>query len=385
MRVAFALLLASFAPSARAGDAAVASLVLLSQAAAEKGAVCLDGSPSAYYIYRPPVPSSSWIVHQNGGGWCSSPVQCAQRANTTLGSSRFFTSTTPLVDSPYVDAEDYFSLNKTLNPLMAAWNIIDLMYCDGSSQASDVEAPVQVAGYAPIFYRGARVLTASIESALAAGLSSATDVVISGCSAGGLSVYLHIDKWAAAIHAAQPSARVVGLADSGFFVDYNASGSALTFPERMQWTYENGNISGALSAACLARFSVEEGWKCFMAENAVLEVKTPVFALQSYYDSYQILAIAQVNASSIAAVNAYGAVLSARLASAQAANRLFGGAIDACSHHCSRTLWHAMRLLPGTANATESSAFSDFYAAPRGQVSRQDAAYPCPECCKGGF
>ena len=103
---------------------------------------------------------------------------------------------------------------------MYDWNIVSLMYTDGSSQTSDIDAPVSVPGWpTPIYYRGARILSATISSLLAAGLSDATDVVISGCSAGGLSVYLHVDKWAAAVHASQPSARIVGLADSGFFLD----------------------------------------------------------------------------------------------------------------------------------------------------------------------
>ena len=154
----------------------------------------------------------------------------------------------------------------------------------------------------------------------------------------------------------------------------------------MQWTYENQNISGALSAACLARFPASEGWRCFMAEFAVVHASTPIFALQSYFDSYQVVAIAQVQPSDNAAVNAYGTTMRARLAAAQAANPRFGGAIDACYHHCSRALWHAMRLVPGTTNATELSAFAAFYADPASRViALQSATYPCPNCCTGGF
>ena len=35
------------------------------------------------------------------------------------------------------------------------------------------------------------------------GLGDATDVVISGCSAGGLASYLHCDQWAEVIHGAE--------------------------------------------------------------------------------------------------------------------------------------------------------------------------------------
>jgi hypothetical protein len=54
------------------------------------------------------------------------------------------------------------------------------------------------------------------------GLGQATDVVVSGCSAGGLAAYLHSDKWCDEVHAAgsKAKAKCVGLPDSGFFLDY---------------------------------------------------------------------------------------------------------------------------------------------------------------------
>jgi len=69
-----------------------------------------------------------------------------------------------------------------------------------------------------VYYRGARLLRAIMASLLAnatVGLSSATDVVVSGCSAGGLSTFLHADEWAARL----PAAKVAAMPDSGFFLE----------------------------------------------------------------------------------------------------------------------------------------------------------------------
>jgi len=44
--------------------------------------------------------------------------------------------------------------------------------------------------------------------------------VINGCSAGGLAVYTWVDTIAQFIHGTNPAAKVYGLADSGFFLDY---------------------------------------------------------------------------------------------------------------------------------------------------------------------
>ena len=52
----------------------------------------------------------------------------------------------------------------------------------------------------------------------------ATDVVISGVSAGALAVYLTLDRWCERLREVAPSATCVGLPDSGFFLDYQAPG-----------------------------------------------------------------------------------------------------------------------------------------------------------------
>jgi hypothetical protein len=50
-------------------------LHLLTDAAASQGAVCLDGSPQAYYLRQPlTVPSGgprTFVVFMEGGGWVS--------------------------------------------------------------------------------------------------------------------------------------------------------------------------------------------------------------------------------------------------------------------------------------------------------------------------
>ena len=52
------------------------------------------------------------------------------------------------------------------------------------------------------------------------GLANATDVVISGCSAGGLATYLHTDQWCDLLHGQarlekRAPAKCVGMPDSG--------------------------------------------------------------------------------------------------------------------------------------------------------------------------
>ena len=184
---------------------AVAELALLTDAA-RGGAVFLDGSPAARYMVK--GDPKRWLIYQQGGGWCSSMPECAARANSTLGSSKTYPATSVAV----MQEQQYLSNDPTVNPLFGTWTRVYLPYGDGTSQLGDVADPVVVTpGAPPIYFRGARVLRAMIAFLRAEGLAGATEVVIAGCSAGGLSTYAHADTWAEAL----PSARVVAMPDSG--------------------------------------------------------------------------------------------------------------------------------------------------------------------------
>ena len=83
-----------------------------------------------------------------------------------------------------------------LNPQFCTWSFVYMKYCDGDSFSGAREGTVTFNGKA-LSFRGHYVLEAVFDS-LAANVmqapspwASATDVVLSGCSAGGLSTFLH--------------------------------------------------------------------------------------------------------------------------------------------------------------------------------------------------
>ena len=63
-------------------------LVMLTEAAAARGAVCLDGSTAGYYVER--GAARGILLHIQGGGWCTSLADCRSRADTFLGTSANF-------------------------------------------------------------------------------------------------------------------------------------------------------------------------------------------------------------------------------------------------------------------------------------------------------
>lgn len=95
-----------------------------------QGAVCLDGSPPGYYIRQGNGSSASkWILHLEGGGWCADEGTCLNRSKTALGSSTFW--------PPSAAFNGFLSDNATVNPDFYDWNMVYLMYCDGSSFTSN--------------------------------------------------------------------------------------------------------------------------------------------------------------------------------------------------------------------------------------------------------
>ena len=153
-------------------------LVKLTEAAAEKGAVCLDGSPAAYYI-RPPLtppsgdaPVNQWLIFHEGGGWCNGDANCYDRSQTDLGSSKNY----PAVMGP-AEANDLYDA-------LPAFTVVYAKYCDGSSLTGDRADPVMVGGNASqvIYYRGRRVLDALLDDLLDnMGLAAADTLLYAGC------------------------------------------------------------------------------------------------------------------------------------------------------------------------------------------------------------
>ena len=171
----------------------------------DPGAVCLDGSPGIMYVDRGSEPAG-FFIYMQGGGWCQTAEECAQRANTTLGSSTQWPASQPF---PWRETSVLMTRNASLNPLMSKWTYVFLPYCDGASFAGDTAS-------GGLHSRGLRIRQAVVaELRHSVGFGAATDVVIGGCSAGAAAVYMHLDWFAAQA----PQAKVRGAPDSGWFVE----------------------------------------------------------------------------------------------------------------------------------------------------------------------
>ena len=149
-----------------------------------------------------------------------------------------------------------------------------LVYCDGAYFAGNAAASVRVGGET-LHFKGKAILDAALaDLASRHGLGTATDVVLGGCSAGGIAVFAHVDYVSRALETLSPSARVAGFADSGFYADVPYYTTQKQFPFHAQ------NASATLSPECLGA-NAARPWACLVAAVNAKYVRTPLFAWQS--------------------------------------------------------------------------------------------------------
>jgi hypothetical protein len=102
-------------------------------------ALCLDGSQGGFY-FSPGVgdAAKNFVIHTQGGGWCTSDGDCAGRAKSALGSSAGWARGT--VDCPnsgapvcYADggSSGMIANASAANPPLWDWSKVFINYCDG--------------------------------------------------------------------------------------------------------------------------------------------------------------------------------------------------------------------------------------------------------------
>ncbi|XP_021889592.1 pectin acetylesterase 7-like [Carica papaya] len=242
------------------------------ESAVAKGAVCLDGSAPAYHFDKGFGSGiNNWLVHMEGGGWCTDIATCSERKNTQKGSSKFMVKQfgfSGILGSKQKSNPDFFN-----------WNRIKIRYCDGSSFTGDIEA-VNPAN--KLFFRGARVWHAIIDDLLAKGMRNAQNAILSGCSAGGLASILHCDEFRQLLPS---TAKVKCVADAGYFIhgkDISGGSFIESFFGKVVATHGSAKN---LPASCTSRTRPE---LCFFPQYVVPHMQTPIFIINAAYDSWQI-------------------------------------------------------------------------------------------------
>jgi len=346
-------------------DPALMTGYFLTEAFKTDDAKCLDGTPGLYYFRKGSGDGANkWYIHQEGGGWCESLDACLGRSKTHLGSSSGYSRTVS-------QSIGYFSVNSSVNPMMYNWNSVYFKYCDGAS-FSGSNASTTVVDGTTLHWRGKHVLHGGITDLLLnRGLAKATDVVVSGCSAGGLATFLHCDTWSERILTeGNMGAKVVCVPDSGLFLDYEGPPK---YHSGMTWAFHQQNSSSGVDATCIS--SENPTSNCMFAEHTMKHISTPTFPLQSEYDSWQTGN--DLGSTDVAKINKYGAALSTLVQNNLLNQTQHGIFLDSCHHHCGD--W-GLIFIDGD---NSPSALSKWYYGSSKQSWIQGKTYPC-KCTLSG-
>lgn len=262
-------------------------------------------------------------------------------------------------------------------------NKVYVRYCDGGYWSGDRKHPIKYDGK-DIYFHG-RFITEALVHDLSTkwGLENATDVVMSGCSAGGIHVFAHIDHWAHMVRTFATKARVVGFADSGFDMDIHM----FTSLKKYVVDSTGQNATAMLSRSCLKRHSNEKE-KCLIASVLVSDIQTPVFGWQSEFDSDQRdCEMTPRCAANEECVNGYGknltnAVMKWLLGDSARGHGVF---LDSCSRHCARNgpEWQKGTIGETVDGMTPLQALDLWYRGVHGgrKLWRQGKIFPCTDCC----
>ena len=371
----------------------------ISLATEDLGAVCLDGSPGYLHFSRGSSSTRGWIIHHMGGGWCTSISDCCRRAVTSLGSS--LTARDPIqvkgLPLAYLDRA-----NET-NPFMKDYNMILLHYCDGSSFSGNLEQPIRgvckgLGQPTSLYSRGFRILKAAFSYLVRQGIDTAQEVIISGNSAGAKATYLHADWWAEQIATVAPTAKVYGLPDDGMFLDFDRDYSHEShekttwegnvkgrYTQQLQWVYHMMNTSAAIDQSCLRHYlPLGVPWKCMFGQHSLQFITTPMFVMQTMYDSWQMKQIL-VHEDFEGPVNEWAALTHAAHATLYqtpyrdslnvSTSASHGAWLTGCYKHCG--LWAEIQI--DDVNTPE--AFEQFKRGEKRFWSQGFPGFPCDACC----
>ncbi|KAE9618893.1 hypothetical protein Lal_00046939 [Lupinus albus] len=244
--------------------------ITLIQAAAAKGAVCTDGTLPAYHLHRGyGSGANSWLVNLEGGGWCNNVRSCVFRKKTRRGSSAFMEKEIPFTG--------ILSNNPQENPDFFNWNRVKIRYCDGASFTGDSEHKD-----AQLQFRGERIWWAAIEELKSKGMHYAKQALLSGCSAGGLATIIHCDEFRGLF---PRTTKVKCLSDAGLFLDAPDVSGGHTLRDFFSSVVNLQGVQKNLPFSCTNHL---DPTSCFFPQNLIGGVRTPLFILNTAYDSWQI-------------------------------------------------------------------------------------------------
>jgi hypothetical protein len=330
---------------------------------------------------------NQFYLFQEGGGFCASLDDCLQRSRSDLGSSleQYGWHSNITLDRKSDDSG--FNRDATLNPLLHSWTHVYLPYCDGAYFSGSNHSNTIVNG-TNLYFHGKDIMDAVLrELESKHGLRNSTDVLLGGCSAGGMAVFDHLD-WVAQHPAIPRSARIAGFPISGWTMDVPL------FSSKKAFVYQQSNVSSMLSPACVRdQEALGTPHKCLISDINAPYLETPVFVFHSKYDAANLLGTFNPPCKKASCAVPYGENMTRSVREKLwRVSDLHGGFLDGCYHHCSWTPnpLDDVRHITAPDGASPLGALWMWYEKyikgidqGTGRIWEQSApTFPCEDCCR---
>lgn len=136
------------------------------------------------------------------------------------------------------------------------------------------------------------------------------------------------------------NAFVVGLPDSGVFLHRNDDRCSVPYADLMKWVFTRQNGTAGVNQYCLNHYlendNEENAYQCLFSQFSLQYSKTPIFLLQSKFDSWSLANIYCSPSTDVDAANDLGASMVDVIKQVTSdPNTHVEGFVDGCFHHCS--------------------------------------------------
>eukprot|EP00461_Guttulinopsis_vulgaris_P001546 UN01546 len=285
------------------------AILLFSQSSADVGllrlidlnkfplATCLDATtPGGHYVDYSLNPANTHkiMLFFEGGAWTTTPKQSYTRSQGTLGSSKDWALTKSFVNLGIL------SSNTTKNPVFSEFNRVYIPYCDGTSHGGT--ETIEYNGV-KLTHHGDYIVDAHLEILFTemkqrmadAGNENNPEIVVAGCSAGGIASLLNTYKIRETAHIIfrNDNIKVVTIPCSGVFLEAKTIAGESVYPDHMRRAFDLAkpkwiNKDYMLPEHPCFTKNKDDPAKCFFAQNLIPTMTTPVYILNSVYDSWSI-------------------------------------------------------------------------------------------------
>ncbi|MCB9649087.1 MAG: hypothetical protein H6730_21155 [Deltaproteobacteria bacterium] len=200
------------------------------------GSHCMNDTPTGIGVNLQPG-ATKVLIYMEGGNACFNQVSCATTANTNgYGESNFRSTANGLPNRPI--------FNRGAENIFNDYSYVYVPYCTGDVHAgTNMNGSVGNAAYTFMGFDNVRQYL----ERLVPTFSAATEVVLSGSSAGGFGAMLNFDQVQRAFG---PSVRVTLVDDSGPPMSGDFIEPCLQAHFRSTWGFDDGVLAGC--AGCLA-------------------------------------------------------------------------------------------------------------------------------------